>query len=202
MADLVKNIAIATAILTAAAANPEVITKDEAFTFGYHIVADAACGTRFATSTLAKYLNEGAKLNDLKPLKSEIVHGKELAKASLAEKGKPAFCDTFVIKTETVINRATDAHTLGFTAAQDELCGTHSYNAVMIEMRKEGELYPGMLKDYAEEFEEGKRLGFSGFESEGETKYCRFRRREEREDADLERITRALGVYETPYYKD
>lgn len=54
-----------------------------------------------------------------------------------------------------------------------------------------------MLKDYAEEFTEGKRLAFSPFKREGETKYCRDDRRTEREDADLERVTRALEVYET-----
>jgi hypothetical protein len=85
-----------------------------------------------------------------------------------------------------------NARVLGWLAAKDELCGTHIYKPAIGGMKKRGELYPGMLKDYAE----GKRTQFRAVEREGETKYCRDDRRMEREDADFERITRALGVYE------
>lgn len=89
---------------------------------------------------------------------------------------------------------------LGYLAANDKLCGTHEYNTAAGGMKERGELYPGELKDYAEEFAEGKRTASRAFERDGETKYCRDDRRLEREDADFERITRAIGVYETPSY--
>jgi hypothetical protein len=196
MANLMKKIAFVTAILAATAAKAEVITKDKAYFFGYLIVSDAAWEARFATLELAKFVNKGAKLKDFMALKAEIVQGKEGAKASLAEKGKPAFCHKPNSTPEIIPDHARNARVLGWLAAKDELCGTHIYKPAIGGMKKRGELYPGMLKDYAEEYAEGKRTQFRAVEREGETKSCRDDRRMEREDADFERITRALGVYE------
>ncbi len=202
VADLVKKIAVATAIFAATAAKAEVITKDNAYFFGYLIVSDAACEARFATLEMAKFVNRGAKLKDFMALKTDIVQGKEGAKASLAEKGKQAFCHKLNSTPEINSDHASDARVLGWVAAKDELCGTHIYKAAMGGMKKRGELYPGMLNDYAEEYAEGKRLQVRVFKREGETKFCRDDRRMEREDADFERITRALGVYEAPSNND
>jgi len=118
----------------------------------------------------------------------------------LAEKGKPAFCHKPNSTPEIIPDHASDARVLGYVAAEDELCGTHVYKAVIGGMKKRGELYPGMLNDYAEEYVDGKRTQFRAFKREGETKTCRDDRRIEREDADFERITRALGVYEIPSF--
>ncbi|MBI3274885.1 MAG: hypothetical protein HYZ60_02815, partial [Methylocystis sp.] len=126
-----KKIAIVTAIFVATAAKAEVITKDEALSFGYEIVVWAACGQRFATLDLAKFLNKGAKLKDFEALRAEILHGKELAKESLAQKGKPAFCGKDDSTSRAIRDHASDAETLGFVSVEDELCGTHSYKAMI-----------------------------------------------------------------------
>ena len=189
-----KNFVIVIAALTATTAKAEVITKDEARFFGYLIASDAVCGTRRAALDLSVFLNKGASLKDFKALKTEIVSGERFGKAAFKEKGKEDFCPKSSLP-ETQRDHASDARVLGYVAAEDELCGTHIYNGFMEGKKKRGEIYPGLLQDYADEFAEGKRLQSHEFEVEGETKFCRDDRNREREDADFERVTRALGVY-------
>jgi hypothetical protein len=203
---LLAGSVLALALCAANVGTAEVLKGSDASFFGYMIVVDASCGTRQSTLDLAGYLSKGVTLKDFKALKPEIVQGKELARADIAADGKEAYCQKHRplpdsdVRTSSIPNHEKDAESLGSVTAQDELCGTHSYIHILHGVKKSGGFYPALLKDYAEEFEEGKGVAVSVFKSEGETKYCRFERNREREDAEFKSFVRALGVYEPPSY--
>ncbi|MGO9743545.1 MAG: hypothetical protein ACLPN5_18925, partial [Roseiarcus sp.] len=203
---VMKAIVLGTALFAATAAQAEVLTTSEARFFGYMIVMDAACGTTESVHDLAELLSKGARSGDFMAKKPDIVEGKELAKGTLAKEGKDTYCrehrrapDSDDIK-NAVMTREKAASLLGFISADDKLCGTHSYNSTLRGVKKSGVFYPGLLTDYAEEFAQGKSIALTGFKIDGETKYCRFQRNLEREQADFDKLVRALGVYEPPTY--
>jgi hypothetical protein len=196
-----RSLFVAAAIFAASPAMAEMPSDTEAGLFGFYIVEDAVCGTRLATLSLAKMLNRGVTLQDLKARKADILQGKAGAKADLAKQGKRSFCPKSDNNPSLVQDYARDVHMLGYTFMRDQLCGTHIYDAVLTGMKRRGELYPNELNDYAEEFEKGKHTASVAFEHDGETKSCRDDRRSEAENADFQKIIRTLGIAEQPSWR-
>jgi hypothetical protein len=195
-------IVFAIVTLVASIADADTFSKEEAGVLGYHIVYDAVCGTRYAVLAVATLRNKGAKAKEFEVLKTEILQGKESARLVLTKEGKQKFCGKSRDNLATVRDHASDAMVLGAAAAKDRFCGTHGYQPMLNGMKKRGELYPGMLNDYAEEFAKGKRLEARQFAREGEITFCRVDRNRERENVDFESIVRALGLYEPPSFND
>jgi len=193
-----NRIVVAIGIFAATAVKAESITEDEARSFGFEIIHDARCLTNYAKPDLAKWLNRGATMNDIRAKKDAIIYGKHLAESDLSKKGTMAFCVNATQKPVPKLSHEDTVRTIGFEEAEDQICGTHNYERALKSMIKAGEIYPGELKDYAKEFQDGRRTALRAVENEGETKYCRVDREIERKRKDFERITRALGIYETP----
>ena len=86
------------------------------------------------------------------------------------------------------------AEVIGYTQANDEICGTHIYPFII--KRSKGQIYANFFSNYAAEIKDGRNTATATAKLDGVTKYCHSDRQREREEAQAAEVYRAVGLVE------